>query len=85
MTTQINLKFQDNFFELAKRYADSKGYLSIQELVREALREKIFDDIEINEEYKKILKSKDANTFNSVDQSKKFIDSMKEKLANERV
>ena len=43
MTVQINMKFQENFFELAKEYAERKGYMSVQELVRDALREKIFD------------------------------------------
>ena len=85
MTTQINLKFQDNFFELAKNYADSRGYMSIQELVREALREKIFDDLELNENYKEVLKSKEANTFSSVEDSKKFIDSLRERAKNERL
>jgi len=40
MTTQINLKFQNDFYDLAKEFTDSRGYISIQELVREALREK---------------------------------------------
>ena len=85
MTTQINLKFQDNFFELAKNYADSRAYMSIQELVREALREKIFDDLELNENYKEVLKNKEANTFSSVEDSKKFIDSLRERAKNERL
>lgn len=79
MTTQINLKFQDNFYELAKDYADARGYMSIQELVRDALREKIFDDLEIREEYKKILKSKEANTFLSVEESEKFHNELKKR------
>ncbi len=79
MTTQINLKFQDDFFELAKSYADSKGYMSIQELVRDALREKIFDDLEIRDEYKKVLQSKEANTFLSEEESEKFHEEMRKK------
>jgi hypothetical protein len=79
MVTQINLKFQDDFFKLAKNYANKKGYMSIQELVREALREKIFNDLEIRDEYKKVLQSKDANTFLSEEDSKKFHEEMKKK------
>lgn len=79
MTIQINLKFQDNFYELAKDYADSRGYMSIQELIRDALRERIFDDLEIREEYEKVLESKEANTFSSVEDSKKFMDELREK------
>lgn len=85
MTTQINLKFQDNFFELAKDYADSRGYMSIQELVRDALREKIFDNLEIKEEYKEVLRSKEANTFNSIENSKKFMNELRNKAENERI
>lgn len=79
MTTQINLKFQDNFYELAKDYADSRGYMSVQELVRDALREKIFDDLEIREDYKKILESKEANTFLSEEESEKFHNELKKR------
>ncbi len=79
MTTQINLKFQDEFFDLAKNYAESRGYLSIQELVRDALREKIFDDLEVKESYKKFLQSKEANTFLSEKESKEFMESLMKK------
>lgn len=79
MVMQINLKFQDDFFELARNYANVKGYMSIQELVREALRDKIFDDLEIKAQYKKILESKEANTFLSEKESEQFYKEMKKK------
>ena len=79
MVTQINLKFQDNFFETAKTYAKAKGYISVQELVREALRDKIFEDLEVREEYKEVLRSNDANTFLSEEESKTFHEEMKKK------
>ncbi|MFW6014521.1 MAG: hypothetical protein ACOCZQ_03015 [Nanoarchaeota archaeon] len=79
MATQINLKFKDDFFEMAKDYADRRGYMSVQELVRDALRDKIFDDLEVRESYKKILKSKDANTFLGEVESKKFNEKMRKK------
>lgn len=82
MTTQINLKFQDDFLELARDYAVSRGYMSVQELVREALREKIFEDLEIQSEYKKVLASKEANTFSSIKNSKKFMDKLRKKASN---
>jgi hypothetical protein len=85
MSTQINLKFQDSFFELAKDYADSRGYMSVQELVRDALREKIFDDLEVREEYKEVLKSKEANAFSSIGDSKKFINKLRKRAKNERL
>lgn len=85
MVTQLNLKFQDNLFNLAKTYADERGYMSIQELLREALRDKIFDDLEVNEDYKRILRSKEANSFSSKKDSKLFVDKLRKKLKNERL
>ncbi|MFT7615261.1 MAG: hypothetical protein ACI8Y7_000064 [Candidatus Woesearchaeota archaeon] len=81
MTTQLNLKFQDNFFLLAQEYANLKGYMSVQELIREALREKIFDELDVKPEYSKILRSKEANTYYSKKESLKQL----EKLKHERV
>jgi len=46
MGTQISLKLSDKLFESAKEYAESKGYDSLQELTRDALRSKIFADNE---------------------------------------
>jgi hypothetical protein len=79
MVKQINLKFQDDFFELTKKYANSRGYMSVQELVRESLRDKIFEDLEVREDYKEVLKSKEANTFSSIKDSKEFINKLKKK------
>lgn len=85
MVTQINLKFQDDFYDLTKEYANSRGYMSIQELVRDALREKIYDDLDLREEYKQVLNSDDANSFSSVEHSKNYIESLRKKAKNERV
>lgn len=65
MTTQINLKFQSSFFNLVKEYAELKGYMNVQELIREALRDKLFDNNDLRPERKTVLKSKDANSFSS--------------------
>lgn len=43
MSIQISLNLSDKLFELAKEYAENKGYDSLQELARDALREKLFD------------------------------------------
>jgi len=72
MTTQINLKFPDEFLNLAQDYAKAKGYLNVQELAREALRDKIFGELEVKPSYKKILASKEANTYLSDEETKKF-------------
>lgn len=79
MVTQINLKFQEDFYELAKNYAQARGYMSVQELAREALRDKIFENMDLQEDYKKVLEGKEANTFRSEQDSKTFIDSLRKK------
>lgn len=84
MTTQVNLKFQEDFFDLAKDYADSRGYMSIQEFIREAVRDKIFDNLELRNEYKKVLESKEANTFSSVKDSKEFMNKLRERAKFEK-
>ncbi len=81
MCTQINLKVTEDFFNEVKSYADEYGYMSIQELVREALREKIFEDLEVREEYKSIIAGKEANTFSSIKESKRFIDGLRRKAS----
>ncbi len=43
MTTQISLKLSNKMLSTAKTYADSKGYDSIQDFIRELLRERLFE------------------------------------------
>jgi hypothetical protein len=50
MVQQINLKIPDAFYEEAEIYAKSHGYMSIQELTREALRDKLYKIDEISDE-----------------------------------
>ncbi|MFT4343302.1 MAG: hypothetical protein ACMXYE_00985 [Candidatus Woesearchaeota archaeon] len=79
-TSQLNMKFQDTFMEKIKHYANEHGYMSIQELVREAVRDKINTQYEVREEYLEFLRTnKDANTFLSEEESQEF-----EKLMRER-
>lgn len=44
MNTQINLRLTDNLLKMATDYAYKHGYTNVQELVKETLREKIFED-----------------------------------------
>ena len=43
MGTQISLKLSDKILEAAKIFADTKGFDSLQDFIRELLREKLFD------------------------------------------
>tara|TARA_Y100000310_G_C20364762_1_gene660651 strand:- start:58 stop:234 length:177 start_codon:yes stop_codon:yes gene_type:complete len=40
---QINLKLPNNLLIEAKKYAEDKGYINIQDLIREALRAKVLE------------------------------------------
>jgi hypothetical protein len=44
MSIQINLKLSEKMFNASKIFAEKKGYDSIQDFIRELIREKIFDD-----------------------------------------
>jgi len=44
MGTQISIKLSDNLLLKAKNHAKKFGYNTIQDLIRETLREKLFGD-----------------------------------------
>jgi len=44
MSTQISLKLSDKMFASAKTYADMYGFDTLQDFVRELIREKLFED-----------------------------------------
>jgi len=62
-TSQINLRFSDELLLNAKNYAQNHGYLNLQEFIREAVREKVYDDRDIRGDYIEKLNTKDATTF----------------------
>ncbi len=41
MNGQINVRLPENLLSEAKKYAEKNGYVNVQELVKESLREKI--------------------------------------------
>jgi len=44
MGTQISIKLSDKMFDSAKGYIDTHGYDSLQDFIRETLREKLFKE-----------------------------------------
>ena len=72
MTTQINIRVSEDFLEDARNYAKNNGYLNIQEFIREAAREKIYEQNEVRKEYLERLNSKDATTFLSDKEADEF-------------
>ncbi len=83
MSTQINVRVSNEFLAQAKEYAKNHGFLTVQEFIREAAREKIYDDLEIRPEYLKSLNSKDATTFLSEEEAKEFEEDLRRR-ANEK-
>ncbi|MFT4244239.1 MAG: ribbon-helix-helix domain-containing protein [Candidatus Woesearchaeota archaeon] len=81
MTTQINLRFDDEFLEKVRNHAKSKGFLNIQEFIREAVREKIYEEDNLNVAYLQRLHSKEAQTFVSEDEAQSYEKEL-EKRAN---
>ena len=77
MTTQINIRVSEDFLQNAKKYAKNHGYLNVQEFIRDAAREKLYETREIRPEYLEKLNSKDANTFLSKEESKEFHEELK--------
>jgi len=44
MSTQINLKLSDKMFSAAKNFAELKGFDSLQDFIRETMREILFEE-----------------------------------------
>lgn len=44
MSTQISLKLSEKMINSARKYAELHGFDSLQDLIREVLREKLFED-----------------------------------------
>ncbi|MDD9953486.1 MAG: hypothetical protein OXR66_04055 [Candidatus Woesearchaeota archaeon] len=43
MSTQISLKLSDKMFSTALDYADERGYDTLQDFIRELIRERLFE------------------------------------------
>ncbi len=44
MNTQISIKLPEKLLTTAKEYSDIHGFASLQDLIRELLREKLFEE-----------------------------------------
>jgi len=83
MTTQINIRLSEDFLDDAKRYAKQYGFLNVQEFMREAAREKIYEQYEVRPEYLKKLQSKEATTFLSDKEAEEFERELEKKAFGE--
>ena len=48
MGTQISLKLSDRMFKAAKEYAESQGYHTLQDFIREAIRQRLFGEEQLS-------------------------------------
>ncbi len=46
MSSQINIRMPDKLLTAARDYADSHGYGTVQEFIKETVRERLFDDLD---------------------------------------
>ncbi len=49
MNMQINLRLPEKMLDSAKRYSQEHGFSTVQEFIKETLREKLFEDISSRE------------------------------------
>ena len=50
MNTQVNVRLPDKLLVVANSYAEQYGYGTVQELIKESLREKVFDEVHLTAE-----------------------------------
>ena len=56
MNTQINLRLSEKMLSLAKEYSRKNGFGSIQEFIKETLREKLFEPTITKQELETVKK-----------------------------
>ena len=56
MNTQINLRMPKKMISSANSYAEEHGFGTIQEFIKETVREKLFDEPEISKEELALVK-----------------------------
>jgi hypothetical protein len=79
---QINLKLPENLFQTAQNYVENFGFRNIQDLAAEAIREKVFERNEYDENFSKeevdlvdqlIIQSVNKNKFVSEEELNKVL------------
>ena len=73
MNAQINVRFPDTLLDSAKEYAKQHGYGNVQDLIRETVRETVFDEPRITAQELRLVKtllhaSKDNSLFGTEDE-----------------
>jgi len=81
MSMQLNIRVSEEFMTTAKAFAQKKGFLNVQEFIRDAAREQMY---EVRPEFLERLKSKDATTFLSDKEAIALDKELRCRLANEK-
>ena len=56
MNTQINLRMPQKLLTSVRSYSDEHGYSSVQDFIKETVREKLFDELEISKQELELVK-----------------------------
>ncbi len=56
MNRQINLRLPETMLRKARKHSEKHGYSSLQEFIKETLREKLFEDTTITKKELKLVK-----------------------------
>ena len=56
MNTQINVRFPEKMLNSAQTYAEEHGFGTVQEFIKETIREKLFDEPEITKKELELVK-----------------------------
>ena len=56
MNTQVNLRISDDLLEQSRDYAKKHGFWNVQELIKEALREKVVEGLTITKKELTLVK-----------------------------
>lgn len=56
MNTQVNVRLPDNLLASAKKYAKEKGFGTVQELIKETLREEVCEEDTLSKKELKLVK-----------------------------
>ncbi len=56
MNTQINLRLPEKIIVSAKSYAEKHGYGTLQEFIKETLRERLFEEPQVSKEELELVK-----------------------------
>lgn len=79
---QLNLKISQQLYEEAHSYSKQFGYTNIQELIKEAIRDKVFEKALRNEYVEEILENPNFQESIGREKSAKSLEKLKQR-ANE--